>query len=73
MHIIMRLIGTLIGLLLVALPVPARDTSVQALNEKRHEAVKRWLSPRVPRRKKILGPSTGVRNITFSNPNASRV
>ena len=73
MHItISHLTGTLVGLLYVALSVLARDTSVGALNEKRYEAAKRGeLSPRVPRRKPILGP--GGKNITFTNPIASRV
>ena len=75
MYTLTRFTSTLVGLLYVALSVLTWDTpSVGALNEKRYEAAKlRELSPRVPRRKKILDPSPRVQNITFSNPIASRV
>ncbi len=74
----------LVGLLYVALfaaePVAARDTSVGFLNKKRHEAIKRWgLSARGPnsagnaRRATDTPAPPRVKNITFSNPKASRV
>lgn len=67
-------LATLVVLLfttfLVAEPGAARDNSARHLNRRRHEAVKRWeLSARAPNG---TAPA-GVKNITFSNPKASRV
>lgn len=68
-------LATLVVLLfttfLVAEPGAARDNSARHLNDRRrHEAVKRWeLSARAPNG---TAPA-GVKNITFSNPKASRV
>lgn len=68
------LIGLLLAALFVAEPVVARDTSASSLNRKRHEAVKRWESSwELSARGQNSTASPGVKNITFSNPKASRV
>ncbi|KAH9175718.1 alpha/beta-hydrolase [Lactarius sanguifluus] len=75
----LALVGLLCGALFAAEPVAARDTSVGALNTKRHEAVKRWeRSARGPnsagnvRRATDTPAPPRVKNITFSNPKASQ-
>jgi hypothetical protein len=67
-----RLATLVAGLLLaaglfVAEPAAARDRSTRNLNKKRHEAAKRW-EPSAR-----AATASGVQNITFSNPKASRV
>ncbi len=76
----LALVGLLYAALFAAEPVAARDTSVGYLNTKRHEAVKRWeLSARGPnsagnaRRSTDTPAPPRVKNITFSNPKASRM
>jgi hypothetical protein len=62
------LVVLLFAALFVAKPGAARDNSARHLNRRRHEAAKRWeLSARAPN----TAPE-GVKNITFSNPKASR-
>ena len=54
----------------VAEPGAGRDNSARHLSRRRHEAVKRWEpSARAPN---DTAPAV-VKNITFSNPKASRV
>jgi hypothetical protein len=63
------LVVLLFAALFVAEPGAASDKSARHLNRRRHEAVKRWeLSARAPNG---TAPA-GVKNITFSNPKASR-
>ncbi len=60
-----------LALALVALAVASRDTSLRSLNAKRHQAVERWeLSARGAGTNARRAPT--VKNITFSNPKASR-
>ena len=68
------LFGLLLAALFVAAPVAARDTSASILNKRRHEAAKRWESSwELSARGSNSTVSPGVKNITFSNPKASRV
>ena len=73
----LRLVSFLCGLLFLG-PVETRDTSPQFLNAKRLEAVKRW-EPTARGRNRVSGSRRGtdgpahpeVKNITFTNPDAS--
>jgi hypothetical protein len=73
----LALVSLLCGLLLSE-PVAARDISLRSFNAKRHEAVKRW-DPSTRRqnragdtRRDTDGPAPPrVKNITFTNPEAS--
>jgi hypothetical protein len=72
----LALFSLLSGMLLGG-PVAARDTSVRSLNAKRLEAAKHWgLSARGQnggaRRAADTSSPPRVKNITFSNPKASR-
>ena len=77
---VLALLGLLCGTLFLGpVAVAARDTSVESLNAKRLEAVKRWeLSARGrngggnARRAALTLAPPRVKNITFSNPKASR-
>ena len=73
----LALFGLLCGTL-VSEPVAARDTSRRSPSAKRHEAAKRWQAAhggndaRNARRATDTSATGGVKNITFSNPKASR-
>ena len=72
----LALFSLLSGILLRG-PVAARDTFLRSLNAKRLEAAKQWgLSARDrnggARRATDTSSPPRVKNITFSNPNASR-
>jgi carboxypeptidase D len=73
----LALFGLLCGTL-VSKPVAARDTSRRSSNAKRRDAAKRWEEAvhgndaRNARRATDTSAPAGVKNITFSNPKASR-
>ncbi|KAF8264855.1 alpha/beta-hydrolase [Lactarius quietus] len=65
------LAGLLFAAFFVAEPAAARVNSARSLNKKRQEAAKRWELPaRAPN--STAPSSSGVKNITFSNPKASQ-